>query len=405
MHLLQEDTDIMEHYRLNDPSFLRDPSQMLEKMRADGSITRVKVPLIGMCWITTTDATARELLKDEANFSRNPANAGGRDISRYYWFLPRFMRPISRNILGLDGEEHRRIRNSVEKSFSRLYIDELRPEIRQIADNLIDRFDPSKPIDVIQDYARPLPLAVICALLGIKRSLRTELARAIAPISGPTGTLMLLRALPGLHKALKLLRAEIDAIRQTPREGLLSELIHNQTSSLGDDEILSLAFVLVVAGHETTLHLISNSIFSLSDGVTALPENMDQAVEEFMRFFSPVMMTKPLFVRKDVEFHGQSLKQSDKVLALLIGANHDPYRFNAPDEQQLNRRPNAHIGFGFGPHVCLGMQLARAETQIALEQLFKRYPDLRRTPKDAPPDYAQSFGMRGLKSLKLRLRP
>ena len=158
---------------------------------------------------------------------------------------------------------------------------------------------------------------------------------------------------------------EITHIRDTPRDGSLSTLIHDPTCDLTDDEILSLAFILFIAGHETTLHLISDAVFAISEGAP-FNEPTSLAIEDFMRFFSPVLMTKPLFVRETHDRFGQTLKQGDKVIAQLIAANHDPVRFENATDLQTDRRPNAHIGFGFGPHVCLGMHLARLETQIAL---------------------------------------
>jgi len=138
----------MAKFRLNDPNFLQDPSPVLAQMRANGALVRINVPIIGQCWATTT---------------------------------PRFMRPLTRNILNLDGAEHKRIRAAVDNSFSRAAIDALRPEIAQIANHYLDQIDPAKPVDITEDYARLLPLDVISALLGIKPALRQKLARAIAP--------------------------------------------------------------------------------------------------------------------------------------------------------------------------------------------------------------------------------
>lgn len=394
--------------KLNDPDFLRNPAPFLAQLQASGPLVRIKVPIIGTCWATTTDAAARSLLKDSARFLRNPASAGGRDLARLYWFLPRFMRPLMRNMLTSDGQAHARLRGAVEAGFSRAQIETLRPEITELARTLLDGLDPSAPIDITARYARPLPLLAICALLGIRPALRAQLTRAIAPISGPTGIATLLRALPGLYQSIRLLRAEIAAIRSAPRAGLLSALIHGK-SDLSDDELLSMAFLLFVAGHETTQHLISDAIYDLStqDARRArfCSSGRDQtalAVEEYLRFFSPVMMTKPLYVAQDTSFEGQPLKTGDQILALLISANHDEARFDAPEHCKLDRRPNAHLAFGFGPHVCLGMHLARIETQIALTELFSRYPDLA-PASAAPPVYARRFGLRGIPALRVTL--
>ena len=314
------------------------------------------------------------------------------------------MRPLTRNIFGFDGAEHRRTRRAVDQSFSRASIETLRPHITRIADHYLDQLNTDRPVDITEDYARLLPLDVISVIIGNKPDLRTTLARAIAPISKPTGILTLLTALPGLCKTQKLLRAEITHIRDTPRDGLLSTLIHDPTCNLTDNEILSLAFILFIAGHETTLHLISDAVFAISEGAS-FNEPTSISIEEFMRFFSPVMMTKPLFVRETHDRFGQTLKQGDKVIAQLIAANHDPARFKNATDLQTDRRPNAHIGFGFCSHVCLGMHLARLEVQIALERLFQRFPNLERSPIDAPPLYSQRAGFRGMKHLKVKLRP
>ncbi|MEP5152201.1 cytochrome P450 [Planktotalea sp.] len=402
----------MKTLRINDPELLKNPAPLLAEYRDQGPLVPAKIPFIGKCYLTTSDAGAREILKDEDHFVRNPANAGGRDISRYYWFLPPFMRPVARNILGLDGPEHKRLRSAVDTSFSRLSIDAIKPEMTAIANALLDTLKTDQTIDLSSKYANEFPLDIISALLGIKEEMRRELAHAIAPISGPTTKMMFLRLMPGLYKSIKLLRAEIAHIRIEPRAGLLSELIHDDSNDLTDDEILSLAFTLFIAGHETTRHLITDAIYALcetpqdrqifTEGSIA---ERSAAIEEYMRFFSPVMVTKPLFVCEDYSFHGYPLKQGDKVMALLISANHDPARFDASEKIDIARRPNAHLGFGFGPHVCLGMQLARAETQIALTQLFDRFPNLERVPKNAAPDFTTRLGMRGMKTLNVRLVP
>lgn len=397
-------------FKINDPELLKNPAPLLADLRVQGPLIKAKIPFLGTCYLTTSDAGAREVLKDTDHFARNSANAGGRDISRYYWFLPPFMRALTRNMLLLDGAEHARLRSAVDTSFSRMSIEALRPEMTKIANDLLAGLPTDQSVDLADKYAHRFPLDVISALLGIRAELRRDLARAIAPISGPTNRMMLLRILRGMRKSMKLLRAEIAHIRAAPRAGLLSDLIHDNRHDLDDDELLSMAFVLFVAGHETTRHLITDAIYALCESpadraafTSGTLTERSATIEEYMRFFSPVMMSKPLFVRKDHNFQGQPLKQGDKVIAFLISANHDPARFDGADDIDIARRPNAHIGFGFGPHVCLGMQLARAETQIALTQLFERFPNLQRIPMGAAPDYARRMGMRGMSTLSVRL--
>jgi len=194
---------------------------------------------------------------------------------------------------------------------------------------------------------------------------------------------------------------------------LIRDLVEAEDAgdTLTDDELLAMVFTLFVAGHETTVHLIGNSLYGLlsnPDTRAVLaddPANVAIMVEEFMRHTSPVMMTKPHFVTADTTFDGVALNQGDMVAALLIGANHDPARHDNPTEFRPLRRPNAHIGFGHGPHVCLGMQLARAEAQVAITQLFTRFPNVRLADENSPVRYIKRTGLHGLHQLNVVLKP
>ena len=263
-------------------------------------------------------------------------------------------------------------------------------------------------------YARPLPLLAIWDLLGIPEADRGKVQRWISPISAPVGALSMLKAMPGFYKLIKYFRAEFEAVRTTGgRPGLIRELVlaEQDGDRLNEDELLGMVVTLFVAGHETTVHLISNAIVGcldmegLGQRLAANPDAAPIAIEEFMRYFSPVIMTKPLFVVEDTEVEGMALKRGDKVGALLIGANHDPGRVEAPEAMRPDRRPNPHLGFGHGPHVCLGMQLARTEAQVALERLFVRFPALDFAIPRAEVGRSRRIGIRGYKSIPIRLGP
>jgi cytochrome P450 PksS len=166
--------------------------------------------------------------------------------------------------------------------------------------------------------------------------------------------------------------------------------------------------LLFLAGHETTVHLITDAIASLlaaprlRDEVMGNPSRLPLAVEEFLRFHSPVMMTKMHYAREDLIFEGVPLHKGSRVSAFLLAANHDPERIKSPEELRPHRRPNAHLAFGFGPHTCLGMQLARAETRVAITRFFERFPDAALVD---PPVYARRFGIRGYRVLLIRSQP
>ncbi len=397
-------------YDLSSPEFLINPTATLAQMRADAPLVQVKLPIVGPTWMTTTDQAARALLKNADVFARDPTIGTGKTLAQKYWFFPPFMRPLFQNMLGFDGDQHKRLRGLVDQAFARTSIEDMRPRLQTIANKLLNQIDPSQDVEIISKYTRPLPLMAICDLLGIPTDERDRVARWIAPLSGPTSALGMLRGFPGLWRIMRYFRDDFTRVRQNPRPGLIHDLVMAEDAGdrLSDDELLAMVVTLFIAGHETTVHLITMGIWGLltyPDAQATMRNNPDQLpimVEEFMRFFSPVMMTKPHFVQQDTIFEGISLKKGEQVAALLIGANHDPARFGDPQKFEPLRRPNPHLGFGHGPHVCLGMQLARAEAQIAITQLFTRFPELKLANKN-PPEYIRRVGIHGLKRLDLRL--
>ena len=395
-------------FDIRDPAFLSDPGPMLAALRAQGPVARMRLPIMGTVHATTTDAATRALLKDP-RFVRNPRGRG----RNAYWFLPPFMKPLLRNVLMTDGAEHARLRGLVSQAFSRHSIEDMRPELERIADDLLRPLPGDAPVDMIASYCRPLPLLAICALLGIADEDRAATARMTAPLSSVSSAWGFVRAMPGLAALMRHFRRLIAEARTQPRPGLLAELVRARdgTDALGDDELLSMVLTLFLAGHETTVHLAGDAILALSDhpedraALERDPAAIPIAVEEARRFMSPVMMTKMLFPTEPLEFEGVALKPGDKIIALLIAANHDPDRVDAPSEFHRDRRPNPHMGFGHGPHVCLGMQLARLETAVMVERLLATRPDWRlAVPREAI-RFRRSVGLRGLEALPLILGP
>lgn len=398
-------------YDLSDPDFLINPQPQLARMRSEGALVQIKIPLIGKTWVTTTDAAARQVLKNSDLFVRNAVKSGGTSIQKKFWFLPNFLKPLLANMTSLDGDDHKRIRSLVDQAFARSEIEELRPQLWDISNGLLDQIPAGQEIDLIETYCRPLPLAAICALLGIEDRDRERVTKMISPISSTNGALTLLLALPGLRKLIKHFHEDVAHTRLNPRPGLINEMIiaSDKGHQLSDDELVAMIMTLFAAGHETTVHLIATGLRTLLGNPDLMrfakdnPDKLPIMVEEFMRFGSPVIFTNPMFVAQDTEFEGIKLKKNDQITACLIGANYDEQRHSAPTDFQAERRPNAHLGFGHGPHVCLGIQLARAEAQIAIEAILKRFPKMQLAAPDLPPDYRKRPGLRGLKSLKVIL--
>ena len=394
-------------YDLTDPEFLADPAPMLARMRAEGPLVETRVPLIGRMRITTTDAAARALLKDP-RFIRDPMQVGGKSIAQRLWFLPPFLKPLLDSMILKDGPDHRRLRTLVELAFARATIDDRVPELERIADGILDGLDPSAPVDLVKRFARPFPMAGISAVLGVPEADRARVERWMLPLSKPSAASVAL-ALPGLWQVIRFFRNDIRAGGRA-HTGLLRELMAAEVDGarLTEEEMLSLVVLLFMAGHETTVHMIADAVWSLleepglRDGLTN-PATLKIMVEEMFRYHTPVMATKMMTAREDLMFQGVPVAKGTMVSAFLLGANHDPARWDAPGTLCPGRLPNPHLGFGFGPHVCLGMQLARAEVRVALERLFARYPDIRLAVPAIPPRYGRRFGIRSVPKLLVRL--
>jgi len=220
------------------------------------------------------------------------------------------------------------------------------------------------------------------------------------------------RVLPGLFRLVGYFKRHFEQCRQHPRPGLMTALVQAEQDgdNLSENELLATAFLLLVAGHETTVHLIGG-------GILALLENPDQkarlmadwslvpsAVEELLRFVCPVQFTKPCYVSRDLEFHGQPLRRGETIIQLLASANADPARFDSPERMDITRSPNPHVAFGTGVHFCLGAQLARVEAQVVIEKVFTRFPNLSRAVPDSALKYTGRLGIRALTELPVRLR-
>jgi len=225
---------------------------------------------------------------------------------------------------------------------------------------------------------------VICELLGLPAADRPMFTAWASRFTRFTGAIGFLSMMPNLFAMKRYLARQLDLARSSGGEGLIAELVRveREGGRISRNEMVAMLFLLLFAGHETTTHLISGSVQELlknpglRDWLEEDWSRANLAVEEFLRFISPVQFTKPRFVRKDVELCGVRLKRGDKIMALLTAANFDPAANEHPERLDLGRRPNRHIAFGAGIHFCLGHQLARMEGRSALKALFTRWPTL-----------------------------
>lgn len=362
--------------------YFRNPAAAIEKLRAMGPVVEVHFPIIGKVWATTTQALADQVLKDTATFTIRKDDG---TVAGLQWWMPGIVRTLANSMLSMDEPDHKRLRDIVDEAFRRRAVLDMEPHIQAIGDQLADElFAEGSPADLVERYARTLPLSVICELLGLPLADRPKFIAWAGGFTRFTGALGFLGMIPNILAMKRYINRHLDTIRHQGGEGLIAEIVRVEQNGgqISPDEIVAMVFLLLFAGHETTTHLISGSVHELlknpdlRDWLEEDWSRADLAVEEFLRFITPVQFTKPRYVRKDVELGGVRVRKGDKVMPMLAAANMDPQANPHPERLDLQRRPNRHIAFGTGIHFCLGHQLARIEGRCALKSLFQRWPQL-----------------------------
>jgi cytochrome P450 PksS len=284
----------------------------------------------------------------------------------------------------------------------------MEPRILAIADELADQlFAEGSPADLVDRYARKLPLSVICELLGLPLADRAKFTAWAGGFTRFTGTIGFLSMIPKIFAMKRYMEERLEAVRESGGEGLIAELVRveKEGGRISGNEMTAMLFLLLFAGHETTTHLISGSVHELlkNPGLRDwLEEDWNRAnlaVEEFLRFISPVQFTKPRIVRKDIELGGVRLKKGDRIMPMLAAANLDPHANVHAEKLDLERRPNRHIAFGTGIHFCLGHQLARIEGACALKALFRRWPKLELAVDESEIKWRRRPGLKAIEHL------
>ena len=363
-------------------------------------------------WVLTRYADAIAVLQD-ARFSVDRQQALVLQRLRLFGALdPDFAAAITRNLLMLDPPDHTRLRRLVNKAFTPRVVESLRPRIQTVVDQLLDAFHDQREIDLVRDLAYPLPVVVIAEMMGIPAQ---DHARFKAWSDDLTALLDPLQAEDGIRPAERAY-AELSAYfrgvfverRRVPRDDVVSALaaVEEQGDSLSEAELLSLCMLLLAAGHETTTNLIGNAVLALlrhpgeRQRLLDDPGLMRSAVEEFLRYDSPIQLTDRV-ATVDCEIGGKKIRKGQLVGVILAAANRDPQQFSDPERLDVGRQSNDHVAFGYGTHFCLGASLARAEAQIALSALLRRFPHF--DGETEPPARRRSIVLRGPTVLPLRL--
>jgi cytochrome P450 len=398
---------------LAQPSFKANPYPYYARLRKEQPVARTQLrwPMRRTAWLVTRYDDVQRVLKDD-RLAKDPTNAG---LSGPGW-LPGPLRPMASNMLDLDPPDHTRLRALVQKAFTPRLVEQLRERIQQLTDDLLERAWRNQRLELVSGLALPLPTTVIADLLGIPARDRTQFHRwsaRLVSVSGPSDVLV---ALPAAWLFMRYVRRLLAWRRANPGDDLLSSLlgVEEAGDQLSLDELLAMVVLLLIAGHETTVNLIGSGTLALLEHPEQLarlrddPTVVGSAIEELLRFVTPVELASERYARQDVEIAGTRIARGEMVLAVLGSANRDPLRFADPDRLDVTRSPNPHLAFGHAAHYCLGAPLARLEAQIAIATLVRRLPDLRLAVPSSQLRYKRSLFLRGLERLPLQstaLRP
>jgi cytochrome P450 PksS len=401
-----------EAINIASPQFKADPFPFYARLRAEAPIYRTTLPTREEGWLITRYDDVVAVLKDE-RFVKDKANAlTPAQLAQQPWFRKVF-KSLRQQMLSKDAPNHTRLRALVSKAFTPRLVEQMRDRIQALTEQLLDPVQDRGRFDLVRDFALPLPSIVIAEMLGVPPADRHAFHRwSNALMSAAQSTWHLLWAIPNTLLFLRYARKFIQKRRANPQNDLVSALIQAEEAGdrLSQDELLAMIVLLLVAGHETTVNLIGSGMLALlehSDQMEKLrrdPALIKPAVEELLRFTSPVELATERYAREDVMLGGVTIPRGDMVYVVLASANRDERQFPNPDALDITREPNKHLAFGLGAHFCLGASLARLEGQLAINTLLRRLPNLRLTIAPSQVRWRRGLLLRGLEALPVAFR-
>ncbi|MBX3012892.1 MAG: cytochrome P450 [Caldilineaceae bacterium] len=374
-------------FDLYSTTFKRDAYSIYEQLRSQGPVVKnIGLNGNGSLWFVTGYAEAEAVLRDHKRFVKNYHNTLTAQQRAQLPPMSRLTQLLDQHMLNLDGEDHLRQRALVNKAFSSRIINGLHERVQAIADGLLDQVQAQGTMNLIDDYAFPLPIVVIAEMLGIPAADRNRFrAWSDAFVTPAVNEEEWRRAEKLLIEFVDYLGQIFAERRQRPRQDLITALLQADEGGdkLSEEELHSMVVLLIVAGHETTVNLIGNGTLALlrhpaqMAQLKADPTLMPAAIEELLRYDGPVERATLRFAAVDAELAGQWIRRGEAVSVVLGGADRDPAHFAQPDQLDLTRENNRHLAFGYGVHYCVGAPLARMEGRIALNTLLQRLPNLR----------------------------
>lgn len=391
------------------PTFRADPYPTYSQMRVNAPIYAAKAPNGFVIWYVTRRQDVEALLKDK-RLVNDPFKALTAEQRAHMPPVPLFRRYTTNNMLNADPPTHTRLRNLVSKAFTPRLIQGMKERVQAITNELLDAVEGQGAMDLIQDFAFPLPMTVISEMLGIPAADRVKFQRWSNFIIGANAAdfdAKLAQREADVNEFLAYLQRIVSDRRAQPRNDLISALVQAEEAGdkLDEGELYSMIILLIIAGHETTVHLIGNAmraLWAFPEQLAKLkqdPSLMPTAIEEFLRYDGPVATSNRRWAAEEIAYGGQVIPRGSLVLLILNSANRDESYFADAEKLDISRANNDHLAFGMGIHYCVGAPLARMEGEIALNTLLRRCPNVRPADDGFVPQWVESYFLRGVQSL------
>ncbi|EOO68139.1 cytochrome P450 [Bacillus cereus] len=399
---------IEDGINLASAQFKEDAYEIYKESRKKQPILFVNQVEIGKEWLITRYEDALPLLKDN-RLKKDWTNVFSQDTKNMYLSVDNSDH-LTTHMLNSDPPNHSRLRSLVQKAFTPKMIAQLDGRIQRIADDLISNIERKGTLNLVDDYSFPLPIIVISEMLGIPKEDQAKFRIwSHAVIASPETPEEIKETEKQLSEFITYLQYLVDIKRKEPKEDLVSALIlaESEGHKLSARELYSMIMLLIVAGHETTVNLITNTVLALLENPNQLqllkdnPKLIDSAIEEGLRYYSPVEVTTARWAAEPFQIHHQTIQKGDMVIIALASANRDETVFENPEIFDITRENNRHIAFGHGSHFCLGAPLARLEAKIAITTLFNRMPELQMKGNREEIKWQGNYLMRSLEELPL----
>ncbi|TPV42177.1 cytochrome P450 family protein [Bacillus dicomae] len=399
---------IEDGINLASAQFKEDAYEIYKESRKKQPILFVNQVEIGKEWLITRYEDALPLLKDN-RLKKDWTNVFSQDTKNMYLSVDNSDH-LTTHMLNSDPPNHSRLRSLVQKAFTPKMIAQLDGRIQRITDELISDIERKGTLNLVDDYSFPLPIIVISEMLGIPKEDQAKFRIwSHAVIASPETPEEIKETEKQLSEFITYLQYLVNIKRKEPKEDLVSALIlaESEGHKLSARELYSMIMLLIVAGHETTVNLITNTVLALLENPNQLqllkdnPKLIDSAIEEGLRYYSPVEVTTARWAAEPFQIHHQTIQKGDMVIIALASANRDETVFENPEIFDITRENNRHIAFGHGSHFCLGAPLARLEAKIAITTLFNRMPKLQIKGNREEIKWQGNYLMRSLEELPL----